>query len=152
MASFINHLEKRIRATQDDLEEAQVTLVKAQNRVERLGSELGGYSKVLEAEQRRSGATQETTASEVQRDASDEPSASLNGSDVNKSAFIRDFIANHPGARPVEIHRALKEKNILVVRAYVYSVLNRAKTRKSVRVRKGKYYPVIQEEKDEPMQ
>ena len=110
MDTFISHLEKRITATQGELEEAQKASLDAKCLVESLIADLDGYSKVLEAEQRRSGVTKRKIAPEAQPVAggsSEEPTAALNGSDVNKSAFIRDFIANNPGAKPVEIHRAL---------------------------------------------
>ena len=149
MASIISHLEKRIKAIQQEFSEAQNVLVVAKDRVERLAGDLEGYLKTLAAERRQSGVTDREALSEVQLrpgGTCEKPTATVNGSDVNKSAFIRGFITSNPGSRPAEIHRALKEHKISVNRPYVYSVLNRAKARKIVIVRRGKYYPATQEE------
>lgn len=130
-------LEERLRATKDELDEAQRIAKKATDKAEFLASKVDAFRKALAAETEERKPQPESTG--VDSLFVGEPAT-----EINKSQIVRDviFAKAEQGATTKDIREGITKSGVVFSPNYLYSILQRLKRNRTIREARGKYYPM----------
>jgi hypothetical protein len=130
-------LGEKLRSMNDELIAAQRIAKEANDKADSLASRVDAFRKALAAE------TGERTV-QPEKAGVDSLFVSEPASEINKSQIVRDviFAMAERGATTADIRAGISKSGILFSPNYLYSVLQRLKRNQTIRIARGKYYPV----------
>lgn len=131
--SLIEQLRERVEQTRLDLDAARQRSAEAKAIEDALASDLAGYQRALEAEERRGIGVVTATTMSTSAVASI-PIAPAHDAATNKTAMVEEMIrARVDGLTAPEIYRELRRHDSNMHRNYVYSILGRLTNRGLIR-------------------
>jgi hypothetical protein len=150
MSEIVEFLNRRIAETKAKVQEANERVQKALADRDTWGADLQGYERALAAEMREEGLTVPSKP-----ESSEPVSGNTNGDGaievpLTKAEFARRFIRSRAdsGATPTDIFEGFQKAGIPVKKPYIYALVQRLQGQTAIRLKRGKWYPVPDSERD----
>jgi hypothetical protein len=130
-------LGEKLQSMNDELIAAQRIAKEANDKADSLATRVDAYRKALAAE------TGEGTA-KPEKTGVDSLFVGEPATEINKSQIVRDviFAMAERGATTADIRAGISKSGIIFSPNYLYSILQRLKRNQTIRIARGKYFPM----------